>query len=232
VGTGGCGFEHQLASVRAALDGCDTTCKQPANVNFLRKDAYLAVIILTDEDDCSAPTNSTLFDPTQTTLSSELGPLTSYRCFQFGNLCGGVDPGRSQGQRQNCVPGTFQPDKPQHQLIPTQDIAAFLKGLKPQDPRMVYVSVIGGPPAPIAVGLDANGYPDLQPACTGGIGSADPATRLTELVTYFDDDRASFISICQQDLKLAMEKIANELAQILGRQCLGSPLRTRPPAPG
>jgi len=72
--------------VRAALDGCDTTCKQPANVNFMRKDAYLAVIILTDEDDCSAPTNSTLFDPTQTTLASELGPLTSYRCFQFGNL--------------------------------------------------------------------------------------------------------------------------------------------------
>jgi len=232
VGTGGCGFEHQLASIRASLDGCDTTCKQPANVNFLRKDAYLAVIILTDEDDCSAPTNSTLFDPTQTTLSSELGPLTSYRCFQFGNLCGGVDPGRSQGQRQNCVPGSFQPDKPQHQLIPTQDIAAFLKGLKPQDPRMVYVSVIGGPPAPIAVGLDANGYPDLQPACTGGIGSSDPATRLTEFVTYFDDDRASFISICQQDLKLAMEKIANELAQILGRQCLGSPLKNKTPGAG
>jgi hypothetical protein len=94
---------------------------------------------------------------------------------------------------------------------------------------MVYVSVIAGPPAPIAIGLDANGYPDLQPACTGGIGSADPATRLTEFVTHFDDDRASFISICQPDLKQAMEKIASELAQILGRQCLGSPLKNKTP---
>jgi len=29
-----------------------------------------------------------------------------------------------------------------------------------------------------------------------------------------------------------MEKIANELAQILGRQCLGSPLKNKTPAPG
>jgi len=49
-----------------------------ANVNFMRKTPP-RVIILTDEDDCSAPTNSTLFDPTQTTLASELG-AHSYRC--------------------------------------------------------------------------------------------------------------------------------------------------------
>jgi hypothetical protein len=231
VGTGGCGFEHQLASVRAALDGCesDAGCKQRQNIGFFRQDAYLAVILLTDEDDCSAPANSTLFDPTQTSLSSELGPLTSYRCFQFGNLCGGVDPGRSQGPRSDCEPGSFQPDKPQHQLTPVEDFASFIKNLKPQDPRMTYVSVIAGPPAPISVGLDANGYPDLQPACSGGIGAADPATRLAQFVTQFDDDRVSFISICQPDLKQAMEKIAGELAQILGRQCLSSPLKNKNP---
>ena len=230
VGVGGCGFEHQLASVRAALTGCesDAGCSQHQNTGFFRKDAYLAVIYLTDEDDCSAAPNSTLFDPTQTSLSSTLGPLTSYRCFEFGNLCGNADPGRSQGPRQNCVPGNKDQDKA-HQEIATKDFADAMKALKPQDPRMVYVSVIAGPPAPIAVGLDANGYPDLQPACTGGIGSADPATRLTEYVSYFDDDRSSFISICQPDLSQAMTKIANELAQILGRQCLGSPLKNKTP---
>ena len=226
VGTGGCGFEHQLASVRAALDGCesDAGCIQRQNVGFFRQDAYLAIIILTDEDDCSAPSNSTLFDPTQTTLNSQLGPLTSYRCFEFGNLCGGTDPGRSQGQRNNCVPGN-KDSNTGHQLIPTQEIAKFIKNLKPQDPRMTYVSVIAGPPALIAVGLDANGYPDLQAACTGGTGSADPATRLAQFVTWFDDDRASFISVCQADLSQAMTKIATEMAQILGRQCLGAPLK-------
>jgi len=199
-------------------------------VGFFRKDAYLAIILLTNEDDCSAPANSTLFDPTQTTLNSVLGPLTSYRCFEFGNLCGGVDPGRSQGPRQSCVPGN-KDSNTAHQLTATKDFADFIKNLKPQDPRMTYVSVIAGPPAPIAVGLDANGYPDLQPACTGGIGSADPATRLTEFVTHFDDDRASFISICQPDLSQAMTKIATELAQILGRQCLGAPLKLKDGAP-
>jgi hypothetical protein len=226
VGDGGCGFEHQLASVRAALDGCETDagCKQRQNAGFFRKDAYLGVIILTDEDDCSAPSSSTLFDPSQTTLNAALGPLTSYRCFEFGNLCGGTDPGRSQGPRESCVPGNKDPS-PAHQLIPTKDVADFLKGLKPQDPRMVYVSVIAGPPVPVAVGLDANGYPDLQPACTGGMGSADPATRLSELVTWFDDDRASFTNVCQPDMSQAMTKIADGLARVLGRQCLSAPLK-------
>ena len=216
VGVGGCGFEHQLASVRAAIDGCesDTGCKQRQNVGFFRQDAYLAVIILTDEDDCSAPSNSTLFDPTQTTLNSALGPLTSYRCFEFGNLCGGTDPGRTQGPRQDCVPGN-KDSNTAHQLTPTADFAAFLKGLKPQSPRMVYVATITGPTVPVSVGLDANGYPDLQPACTGGMGSADPGIRLAEFVSRFDVDRARFHSICDADLSQAMGDIAQDLAQML-----------------
>jgi hypothetical protein len=230
LGTGGCGFEHQLASVRAALAGCesDSGCSQHQNENFFRKDAYLAVILLTDEDDCSAPSTSTLFDPSQTSVSTQLGPLSSYRCFEFGNLCGGASPNRNQGERQDCAPGNPDPS-PAHELIPTQDIAEFLKALKPQDPRMVYVSVIAGPPAPVSVGVDGTGNPKLQPSCSGGIGTADPATRLSQFVTYFDPDRASFISICQSDLKQAMEKIAQELAQILGRQCLGAPLKNKTP---
>ncbi|HEY3357008.1 MAG TPA: hypothetical protein VGQ83_27405 [Polyangia bacterium] len=228
VGINGCGFEHQLATVRAALEGCesDAGCKQHQNANFFRKDAYLAVIYLTDEDDCSGPTNSQLFDPTQTSLNSVLGPLTSYRCFEFGNLCGGVDPGRQQGPRQDCQPGN-KDTNPLHQLTPVEDFASQLKGLKPQDPRMVYVSVIAAPPSPVAIGLDAQGYPDLQPSCTGAIGSGDPGIRLTKFVAQFDSDRGSFISICAQDLKAAMEKIANELAQILGRQCLSAPLKDK-----
>ena len=232
VGTGGCGFEHQLASVKAALDGCesDAGCKQRQNVGFFRDDAYLAIIILTDEDDCSAPSNSTLFDPTQTTLNSALGPLTSYRCFEFGNLCGGADPGRSQGQRYDCEPGNKDAN-PAHQLIATQDIAAFIKALKPQDPRMAYVSVIAGPPDPIAVGLDANGYPDLQPSCTGGMGSADPATRLARFAREFGS-RGTFTSVCDVDLSGPLADIGVRLSQVVGRHCLNAlPADTDPATP-
>jgi hypothetical protein len=212
VGTGGCGFEHQLASVRAAFDAAfdpcheGTGCTAELNAGFLRPDAALAIVLLTDEDDCSAPANSTLFDPTQTTLGSELGPLSSYRCFQFGSLCDGADPGRDPGSRLNCQVGTFQPDKPEHQLSPVEEFATFFKGLK-ADPRMVSVSVIAGPAAPVVVGTDANDHPDLLPACEGAMGSADPALRLHKLTTLFDADRAQFTSLCADDLAPAMDQV-------------------------
>lgn len=212
VGTGGCGFEHPLAAARAAFDQAfdpchdGTSCTATLNAGFLRPDAALALVLLTDEDDCSAPANSTLFDPTQTTLDSELGPLTSYRCFQFGNLCDGADPGRDPGSRLNCGVGTWQPDKPEHQLSPVEEFATFFKNLK-ADPRMVSVSVIAGPKEPVVVGQDANGYPDLEPACAGAMGNADPALRLHKLTTLFDGDRAQFTSLCADDLAPAMDQV-------------------------
>jgi hypothetical protein len=238
VGTGGCGFEHQLASVRAALDVAfdpchpGTSCTAELNAGFLRPDAALAVVILTDEDDCSAPASSTLFDPTQTSLSSELGPLTSYRCFQFGSLCDGADPGRDTGSRLNCEVGSFQPDKPEHQLTPVEDFATFLKGLKP-DPRMVSVSVLAGPSAPVVVTLDANSYPTLEPACSGGLGNAYPALRLDKLTRLFDADRASFTSICADDLAPAMDQVGSLVqGATVVAWCLDAGLVDLDPAPG
>src|SRR5205814_5432817 len=54
VGVIGCGYEHQLQSTRVAL--YETVTKE--NAGFLRKDAFLAIILITDEDDCSAETTS------------------------------------------------------------------------------------------------------------------------------------------------------------------------------
>jgi hypothetical protein len=230
VGTGGCGFEHQLGSVMAALDGCDTAagCTQKENAGFFREDAYLAIIVLTDEDDCSAPGSSMLFDNSAAAVST-LGPYASYRCFEYGVVCDGVDPGRTEGTRSNCTPGSASTD-PLHRLVPVEDIATFLTGLK-QDPRMVYLSVIAAPATPVMVG-SANGVPGMKPSCTGGLTVADagkldresPAIRLSKLVTLFDADRASFISICADDLKAAMEQVAAELGRIIGNQCLSTPL--------
>jgi hypothetical protein len=211
---GSCNFEHQLASVRAALDGCEIPggCTQPANEGFLRADSLLAVVMLTDEDDCSAPPDSTLFDPSDHTLDSVLGPLTSYRCFEFGNLCGGEDPGRQQGLRHDCVPGNKDPD-PLHQLTPVEEFATFLQTLRP-DPGSLYVAVIAGPPGPIQVGNDANNYPDLQPSCTGSIGSADPAPRLAAFSRLLPPQRGRFLSTCQPDL--------SEILTVIGADLLGA----------
>jgi hypothetical protein len=55
LGSGGCGFEAPLEAMKRALDG-----SRPENAGFLRPGAFLAVVILTDEDDCSTK-DSTLF---------------------------------------------------------------------------------------------------------------------------------------------------------------------------
>src|SRR3954470_18755688 len=81
VGVEGCGFEQQLASVARAL-GADGAPPPPENLGFIRRDAYLAIVLITNEDDCSAP--SSFFD-SGVVLSSAHGP--GFRCNQFGHLC-------------------------------------------------------------------------------------------------------------------------------------------------
>jgi hypothetical protein len=232
LGDQGCGFEYQLGSPQAALNGCgtDSGCTVKVNEGFFRSDAYLAIILLTNEDDSSAPGDTDLWDPSQTSINSDLGPLTSYRQFEFGNLCDGHPPGRQTATFQSCVPNNWDTsDNLHHQEIMPEDFASFFKGLKPADARYVYVSAITGPTTPVAVATDSKtGYPVLQPSCSGGTAGASwtavPSTHLYALVNLFDTDRASFISICDQDLNKALKQVADELAKILGAQCLSSPL--------
>jgi hypothetical protein len=60
MGDSGCGMEHQLQAFEFALaaKGLGNEQQQKA---FLRNDAILALIFITDEDDCSAATNDGLF---------------------------------------------------------------------------------------------------------------------------------------------------------------------------
>ena len=62
-------------------------------------------MLITDEDDCSAPDDTDLFDPSQTLVTDPLGPIDSYRCNEFGHLCDGVPPPRTMAAMnlQNCT---------------------------------------------------------------------------------------------------------------------------------
>jgi len=61
LGTEGCPYEQHLQAMRRALDGSNLE-----NNGFLRHDAYLAVVFIADEDDCSIdgpiPTDCDCFD--------------------------------------------------------------------------------------------------------------------------------------------------------------------------
>jgi hypothetical protein len=110
VGQAGCGFEAQLESVYQALHD-----PIPENQGFLRDDALLIVVWVTDEDDCSADPNTDLFDPSQAGIA-KYGALLSYRCTQHSIACDApgvnVGPlsllpyGPSGGPLDGCVPAT------------------------------------------------------------------------------------------------------------------------------
>src|SRR4029079_9645689 len=66
---------------------------------FLRPEALLAVLFLTDEDDCSADDDSRLF-----TNDPAFGPLHSFRCARFGLLCDGSLPADQPRSYGGCLP--------------------------------------------------------------------------------------------------------------------------------
>ena len=159
-----------------------------------REDALLAVVFITDEDDCSAA-NPQLFDPSQQGLNDPLGPLTSFRCFEFGVSC--TCPGKAkcdrftQGARKNCVPGG-------QYLHKVENFISFFKNLKKlpdadaitgkctgkANPGRVIMAAISGPSDPVEVGVQG-GYPTLKPSCSSSQGFAVPAVRVNALVQAF-----------------------------------------------
>jgi hypothetical protein len=171
LGTTGCGFEQPLEALFKALDN------NPANVGFIREQARLAVLLVTNEDDCSA-SNPQLFDPTAANESS-LGPLTSFRCFEHGITCD-VDDRLATGPRTGCRPR----DDPGALLFPIDRYVTFLHGLK--DPRQLWVGLVAGPAdATVVVERDRYDQPEVQPVCASADASATPAIRLQAFVDAF-----------------------------------------------
>jgi hypothetical protein len=226
LGDVGCGFERQLASVRRALD----PAKAPAeNAGFLRPGAFLAVILVTDEDDCSARDPSAFYDvATNVLLSSPLGPPGSFRCAEFGTLCS-VDgrlasPSRTEAASyEGCVSNEHG------RLESVSDFVAFLRNLK-GDPGKVFVATVAGPASPFAVQLkpaavttDAM-WPDISPSCTASDSTtrAYPGVRLVEM-TGLLGARGVFASICGETMDEPLGQIARVMTGPLGPACVAAP---------
>jgi len=216
VGAGGCGFEQPLAAMRAALDN------NAMNAGFLRADAVLGVVFLTDEDDCS------LRDPAMLGPESmALGPLQSFRCARFGVTCatGGLTPDAMNtiGPKSMCAANTGSPYVTD--VTPYRTFLHTLKG----DTRKVVVASIMGTPAPYAVEPrtppgGGTAQPALAHSCTyngaNGVEVADPPARIQAFLDQFPDHSASS-TICQQDLSGGLAVVATLLSRAIGSPCLG-----------
>src|SRR5262245_51472238 len=129
VGAVGCGFEQHLEAMKQALEPVTAT-----NKGFLRTEAYLAVIFIADEDDCSMEHSSLISADT-----GMLGPLQSFRCTRYGITCdtsgGSPDAMNAVGAKAKCHPN----DDSQY-LTKIADYVTFLKNLKADDPERVIVA--------------------------------------------------------------------------------------------
>jgi len=223
AGAAGCGFEQHIEAAKRALQTTNT-----ANAGFIRPTAYLAIIILADEDDCSMEHTTLL-----TSDTTQLGPLQSFRCTRYGIICdtGGTDTNAMNviGPKANC-----HSNESSQYLTKIADYVTFFKSLK-ADPTNVIVAGIVGVPTPFEVELRApNGsttqIPALAHSCTYTDSSnqpevADPAIRIKQLLDSFPN-RSTFSTICQQDLSTGLVLIAQLLKSVLGSPCIDGTLAT------
>ncbi|HEX2658789.1 MAG TPA: hypothetical protein VHU40_10975 [Polyangia bacterium] len=175
LGESGCGFESQFKSVVYALEKAQNP-DDPDNGGFLRKDAVLAIVLVTNEDDCSVSEDSLLLTPSVTSVmdATGVGALFNYRCNEFGHLCGGQapphgypDPIPAGGVTLNdCVsaeedgktddgvedPEKHKPDPTHGHLWPTvKYFTDYVKNLKHDHPDDILVAAITGPAGPYKV---------------------------------------------------------------------------------
>ena len=214
LGDGGCGFGQPLAALDRAL-GADGAPPPAGNAGFLRPDAYLLIVFISNEDDCSAPAGTSLFsldDPVQNGLSDPRGPLTHYRCNHVGHLC--LDPNGYRIAPPLAPPADATPvdgiptlpltsctsNDSGGALTPVSKFIADIRSLKTDPDSQILVTGLVGPPTPYvvewlpAVGGSAPGelWPRIAPSCgseaADGSGAfGEPSVRLAQFANGFSN---------------------------------------------
>ena len=210
VGTLGCGIEQHLRGMERAL-------QNPANTGFVRPDAYLAVVVIGDEDDCSLANNG-LFD------SSANADTVNFACTNDGVECDEPDM-TTPGKRTNCRASDHA-----HWVQSTDHFAEFLKNQK-TDPRDVVVAGIVGDPTPFGI-TSKNNVSVLAPSCTyagpTGDQTAFPAVRTTDFLSQFELRTSA--TICGADLQKGMTQIGALLKAEFGDPCFENQLADSDPS--
>ena len=227
TGMWGCGFEQQLESI-VASNG------KSANAGFNRDGALLAVILITDEDDCST-TDPRVFDTEITSGNPFQGPLTPTEGLLKPNLrCWAHSDALQPVQRYVEEVAKLKSD-------PSQIVFAAITGI-PEDSALERQNFASDAERYDAILLaDAmQEVPDpakdddprqlLLPACdaTDGSGTAVPGRRIVETMRGLAEDNTGMgtvvESICADDYAPALNAIVNRIAAALRQLCLPRPL--------
>lgn len=195
LGTAGCGFEQQLGAARRALgeDAAPGGC----NDGFLRPGSVVAVIHVSDEDDCSVDEDHPeLFDQSRT----ELGHL-NVRCFLHPEL---VTPVSAEVAALRALEAAGH-------LV----VVGAIVGVPTDEPACTgfgdqLAGCLGA--RGMVEELDPAAPSQLVPSCNTAMGLAFPPRRFVELAQAFGD-RAYVASICAPDYKDPLLRLAGRILQ-------------------
>jgi len=196
IGYQGCGFEQPLEALRRGL-------QDPSSAGFLRDDAMLLVVFLTDEDDSSG-TDPTTWLPYDRYYANDFW-------FEYGIVCD-QDP-LTTGLHTNC-----RPDDASTALTPIQTYVDFLRSLK-SDPDLVMVAGIVSPAGPVDVSESYNKL-ELRQVCPDAGRTGFPAIRLNAFMPEFPA-RYVLTSFCEDSMEERLHKIASSVTGVMtNRPCL------------
>jgi hypothetical protein len=193
LGSSGCGFEQPLEAIRLAI-----APGQPNNLGFLRDDAALLVVVMTNEDDCSAKPELFVAE------TGELGPRISFRCTRFALKCNGQEI-NALGSYENC-----KVDDDSAYMTHLSVFRDALVARKGNAGRVAVVTLAGGP-TPFYVHESPDfqeGYPILGPSCGRPEPRFDatPALRLSAFAEMFPRHQVG--SLCS-DITASMQAAAD-----------------------
>lgn len=215
------------------------TCRR-----FHRPEALLAIVFLSNEDDCSPQKSKFYSDaPHLSASNAELGPLSSFRCFEFGVTCD-EDRGkdwkskRQPGARAHCRPIQENPPSyTQHYLHEVEEYVDFFKNkVKSRFPDRVLVFAIAGTPKnSIHIREIAAGKWETEPACQiqhsdGTLMTAKAAYRLEGVVKrmgnhgflnqqlILGERRDISDGICTENIRPSLEFMGHTIGGILSQE--------------
>jgi hypothetical protein len=216
LGTGGCGFEQQLEAVLKAVT--PSTCTEPwcefnmgtrghadmANNGFVRPDSLLALVLVTDEEDCSAA-DPDLFNMGSTRYTGEL----NLRCF--------LNP-TAQHPITRFVEGYLAT-----RTSPDLLVYAAIAGVPTNatSATATFDQILAAPE--MQEMIDPTMMTRLRPSCNvAGRGIAFPPRRIVEVARGLDQRGSNGLvySICQADFTPALDAIIDKIADVLGGTCL------------
>ena len=248
-GINGCGFESPLeATFRALMRASAPSSKQTA---FVRPEAVLAVVVVTDEFDCSH--NDAYLDIFTDTESPLWHPDAGGRpyssiCWNAGVGCSGDgEPYEGCSPIDRGVDGGGVADPHDAVLHPfsryVDVLEAHENGKQESMPgREVIVGVFAGVPPGYQAGeadlfynrgdtLDVLQY-GVAPGCTrsNGEAAALPPVRMRKWAEAFEvDEQRNLFSICQEDHGPSLDVIADAIENQLSPGCFGQCARDMDP---